>query len=130
MAAVTSTTVIQRDGSRRQRVEPGLLTILADYDIHTSNPQPDDEEGNVLVGGHTLRPRQPGEFDPTLATHPLAHPGIPNPNWWESTYRRVPGYRPVNRHLDLEERRQNAIFRTVGAFMIFGCMTIAVCIFL
>ncbi|KAH7072035.1 hypothetical protein BKA63DRAFT_567964 [Paraphoma chrysanthemicola] len=125
MAAVTSTTVVQRDGSRSQRIEPGLLTVLADYDIQTSNLQSDHEERTVLVGGHTERQRQPEQFDPTLASHPLAHPGIPNPTWWESTYRRVPDYRPVNTQLDLEERRQNAVFRTVGAFMVFGCMTIA-----
>ncbi|KAH7066481.1 hypothetical protein FB567DRAFT_634918 [Paraphoma chrysanthemicola] len=125
MAAVTSTTVIQSDGTRRQRVEPGLLTVLADYNIHSSTPQLDDEQQSVLVGGHTLRQPQPEEFDPTLAAHPLAHYGIPNPNWWETTYRRVPHYRPVNTHLDLEERRQNAVFRTVGAFMVAGCMTIA-----
>lgn len=125
MAAVSSTTVIDSDGTRRQRVDPGLLTLLADYDIHQSTPQPNETEEIVEVGGQ-LRQRQPAEFDPTLAAHPTIARPVSNPEWWESTYRRVPLHRPVNRDLDLEERRQNAVFRTVGAVMVFGCMTIAV----
>ncbi|KAH7134859.1 hypothetical protein B0J11DRAFT_595679 [Dendryphion nanum] len=125
MAAVTSTTVVENDGTSRQPVDPGLLTVLADYDIHHSTPQAHNPGSSVLIGGHTLRQRQPPEFDPTLAAHPTVSYPVSNPSWWESTYRRVPEYRPVNRELDLEERRQNAVFRTVGAFMVFGCMTIA-----
>ncbi|KAF2647742.1 hypothetical protein K491DRAFT_614088 [Lophiostoma macrostomum CBS 122681] len=124
MAAVSSTTVVDRNGSRHQRVDPGLLTLLADYDIHRSTPHPDDTEGSVHVAGQ-VRQRQPDEFDPTLAAHPTVSQPVTNPEWWESSYRRVPLYRPVNRELDLEERRQNALFRTVGTFMLFGCMTIA-----
>lgn len=123
MAAVSSTTVIDSDGTRLERVDPGLITLLADYDIHRSTSEPN--EGYVQIGGQ-LRHRQPDDFDPTLAVHPTVAGPISNPNWWESTYRRVPLYRPVNRELDLEERRQNAVFRTVGAVMVFGCMTIAV----
>ncbi|KAL6704169.1 hypothetical protein ACN47E_008729 [Coniothyrium glycines] len=125
MAAVTSTTVVERDGTRHQRVEPGLLTVLADYDIHQSVPQPNDSEGEVLVGGHTLRQRQPDEFDPSLAPHPRTLPPGNNPDWWESTYRNVPSYQPASRELDYDERRQNAVFRAVGTIMVTGCMTIA-----
>ncbi|KAH6618433.1 hypothetical protein C7974DRAFT_440632 [Boeremia exigua] len=122
MAAVSATTVIDSDGTRRQRVDPGLLTLLADYDIHRSTPEPND--GYVQIAGQ-WRHRQPDDFDPTLAAHPTVARPVSNPDWWEDTYRRVPVFRPVNRELDLEERRQNAVFRTVGAVMVFGCMTIA-----
>ncbi|KZM28345.1 uncharacterized protein EKO05_0010457 [Ascochyta rabiei] len=125
MAAVSSTTVIQNDGSRSQRVDPGLLTVLADYDIHQSTPGPNDTEGDILVGGHTLRQRQPDDFDPTLAAHPTVPYAVSNPPWWDNINRRVPPYRPANRELDMEERRQNPVFQLVGRIMITGCMTIA-----
>lgn len=123
MAAVFSTTVVDSDGTRRQRADPGLLTLLADYDIHQSTPEPND--GYVQIAGQQ-RLRQPDSFDPTLAAHPAVTQLVTNPDWWESTYRRVPLYRSVNRQLDVEERRQNAVFRIVGAVMVAGCMTIAV----
>ena len=125
MAAVSSTTVVQSDGSRRQRVDPGLLTLLADYDIHQSPQQATDNLPRTEIAGQ-IRPTQPSEFDPTLAAHPPVARAVSNPEWWDATYRRVPPYRPVNRELDMEERRQNPVFQAVGVVMIFGCMTIAV----
>ena len=126
MAAVTATSVVNCDGRGQNKVKPEILELLADYEIHKSTPQEGDEDGMTLVGGHTMRQRQPEEFDPSLAAHPTVPYEVTNPAWWESSYRRVPVFRPVNRRLDLEERRQNPLFQTVGFTMIFGCMTIAV----
>lgn len=124
-AVSSSTTVARTSGSRQQRVEPGLLTLLADYDIHQSQPQTNDSLHNIEIGGQ-IRPPQPDDFDPTLAAHPTIARLVDNPAWWESAYRRVPPYRPANRELDLNERRQNPLFQIVGRFMAFGCLTVAV----
>ncbi|KAH7357512.1 hypothetical protein BKA66DRAFT_574335 [Pyrenochaeta sp. MPI-SDFR-AT-0127] len=125
MATLASTTMVDNESDRRPEDNSSPITILADYDLHRSTTRPNDAAGDVLVGGHTLRERQPIDFDPSLAPHPTVTYPVSNPSWWQSTYRRVPDYRPVNKHLDLEERRQNAVFTVVGSFMVFGCMTIA-----
>ncbi|KAH5319454.1 hypothetical protein HBI12_113500 [Parastagonospora nodorum] len=123
-AVSSSSTVVETSRSEQQRVEPGLLTLLADHDIHQSLPQPNDSLHNIEIGGQ-IRPPQADDFDPTLAAHPQVVGSVSNPAWWESTYRRVPPYRPANRELDLDERRQNPVFQVVGSVMAFGCMTVA-----
>jgi hypothetical protein len=126
-AVSSSSTVVTTSRSEQQGVERGLLTLLGDYDIHQSLPQSNDSLHNIEIGGQ-IRPPQPDDFDPTLAAHPPVVGSVSNPAWWESTYRRVPPYRPANRELDLDERRQNPLFQVVGRVMAFGCLTVAVSI--
>lgn len=128
MAAVFSTTTtVRSDEEPNQRVEPSALSLIADYDIHHSHEkQEESHEGNIEVVRGVWREAQPPQFDSTLAPHPLVPYPVTNPDWWERTYRRVPDYRPINMELDLEERRQNAIFTIVGGIMVRGCAMLTV----
>ncbi|KAE8307054.1 hypothetical protein BDV41DRAFT_569399 [Aspergillus transmontanensis] len=105
------------------------LRLIGDYDIHqTSAEQPEAPTGVQLMtlANNAQREAQPSDFDPTLAPHPVVPYPVSNPGWWEQAHRRVPDYRPVNRELDREQRRQNPLFTAVGTFMIAGCSMIAV----
>lgn len=129
MAAVTSTTTLDPRGNPEQHIEPRLLNVLDDYAIHHSPPAASDSaetpQDTILVAG-TRRQRQPSAFDPSLAAHPRVSYPVANPGWWEASYRRVPDFRPLNRGLDPEERRQQIVFQVVGKVMLAGCMTVAV----
>ncbi|KAH6997379.1 hypothetical protein EDB80DRAFT_781188 [Ilyonectria destructans] len=103
--------------------------VLAEYDIHhSSSPsarQQNREPGIVIVAGNISREAQPADFDHTLAPHPQVPYPVSNPEWWPGYHRNVPDYRPVNRELDLEERRQSPLFTYVGAIMVSGCCIMA-----
>ncbi|PWY90704.1 hypothetical protein BO70DRAFT_306857 [Aspergillus heteromorphus CBS 117.55] len=59
------------------------LSILSDYEVH-----------------HTGADSQP-QFQTQL---PVPAPSPPQPANWPTNHRRIPAYRPVNRHLDYNER--------------------------
>ncbi|KAI9034802.1 uncharacterized protein KD926_005460 [Aspergillus affinis] len=103
--------------------------LISDYGIHYSaseKPHMSQQTGRLAtVAGHMEREAQSVEFDPTLAPHPLVPYPVSNPAWWHKPYRRLPDYRPVNKNLDREQRRQNPLFMAVGWFMIAGCSMIA-----
>ncbi|KAF4537805.1 uncharacterized protein LTHEOB_11429 [Lasiodiplodia theobromae] len=116
MATTTTTTTTR----------PRLSAALADYEVRQTVPTaPTTAPHPPSSTGTPLEP-QPAAFNPTLAPHPLPYAVMTNPEGWPAdTFRRVPSYRPVNRGLDREERRQNAVFTVVGTFMIAGCAMIA-----
>lgn len=128
MASVFSTTTsAQTDGESHQQIQPATLRLIADYDIHHSPEKDEDRDGDsVEVMNGVRREAQPAAFDPTLAPHPTVPYPVTNPEWWQRTYRRVPDYRPINRELDLEERRQGLLFTIIGGIMIRGCAMITV----
>ncbi|KAJ5833650.1 hypothetical protein N7474_001961 [Penicillium riverlandense] len=126
MAAVTTRTGA---GHATGNLDAATLRLTSDYDIyHCPSERPDAQQHTarlVTVAGRPQREAQPPEFNPTLAPHPpVAYP-VSNPAWWPRVYRRVPDYRPVNRELDREQRRQRPLFQAVGTFMIAGCSMIA-----
>ncbi|BAE62260.1 unnamed protein product [Aspergillus oryzae] len=105
------------------------LRIVGDYAIHrspTEQPETQSPVQMTTVVGDVRREAQPSDFNPTLAPHPPVPYAVSNPEWWQQEYRRVPDYRPVNKDLDSEQRRQNRLFTAVGTFMIAGCSMIAV----
>ncbi|KAL4971273.1 hypothetical protein BDW66DRAFT_155819 [Aspergillus desertorum] len=111
-------------------LDEATLKLLGNYKIHqTPTGQTEDSDElaprTVQVTGVLRQARDPA-FDPTLAPHPMVPYPVETPDWWESRYRMVPDYRPVNRELDREERRQSLLFTAVGTFMIAGCSLIAV----
>ncbi|KAF2728096.1 hypothetical protein EJ04DRAFT_581587 [Polyplosphaeria fusca] len=77
-----------------------IRAVLADYDLHHS------EEA------------QP---DTSLNAHP-APSSSQNPVYWPSDHRRIPPYRPVNRHLDQTQRRvyQNGVEQVFVGIMFTG----------
>ncbi|RAQ71696.1 hypothetical protein COH21_012106 [Aspergillus flavus] len=104
------------------------LRLVGDYAIHrspTEQPETQSPVQMTTVVGDVRREAQPSDFNPTLAPHPPVPCAISNPEWWQQAYRRVPDYRPVNRDLDSEQRRQNRLFTAVGTSMIAGCSMIA-----
>ncbi|KAH7137495.1 hypothetical protein B0J13DRAFT_392929, partial [Dactylonectria estremocensis] len=118
--------------SPRQTNGPRLDTltseVLAEYHIHHSSVsahQQNGEPGIVLVAGNIPREAQPADFDSTLASHPLVPYPVSNPQGWSGHHRSVPDYRPVNRHLDHEQRRQKPLFTYVGGVMVSGCCIMA-----
>lgn len=127
MASVTARTKAEQKASN---LDAATLSIIGDYDIHySSSEQPHAAQHTsrlVTVAGQIQREAQPTEFDPTLAPHPLVSYPFSNPDWWQKAYRQVPAYRPVNKDLDREQRRQSPLFQAVGFFMIAGCSIIAV----
>lgn len=127
MASVTART---EAGQKNSNFDATITSIISDYDIHYSPPEQHDamEDTNrlVTVAGQIKREAQPSAFDSTLASHPLVPYPVSNPDWWQNEYRRVPAYRPVNKDLDREQRRQSPLFQAVGWFMIAGCSVIAV----
>lgn len=64
-----------------------ISTVLADYDIHHSGPGRSTEAALGAAAAHQ------------------------NPPGWDVTHRRVPPYRPINRHLDQSQR---AVFQNNG----------------
>ncbi|QMW44329.1 hypothetical protein G4B11_007749 [Aspergillus flavus] len=99
------------------------LRLVGDYAIHrspTEQPETQSPVQMTTVVGDVRREAQPSDFNPTLAPHPPVPCAISNPEWWQQEYRRVPDYRPVNRDLDSEQRRQNRLFTAVGTSMIAG----------
>ncbi|KAJ5660673.1 uncharacterized protein N7484_000045 [Penicillium longicatenatum] len=110
--------------------DAAALRLISDYDIHRSHSEQTGIQQStgqlVTVAGNLQREAQPSQFDPTQAPHPLVPYPVSNPGWWQQGYRRVPDYRPVNRELDREQRRQARLFQVVGTFMIAGCSIIAV----
>ncbi|KIX09654.1 uncharacterized protein Z518_00735 [Rhinocladiella mackenziei CBS 650.93] len=126
MAAIISTIVV-RDGARSQLVQPEVASLIADFEIYQSRSSNSTERdnGSVIVGD-VEREAQPADFDPTLAPRPTVAYPVSNPAWWETTFRRVPDYRPINYELDLSERRQNLAFTIVGSTMLLGRFTLAV----
>ncbi|KAK0640533.1 hypothetical protein DIS24_g9270 [Lasiodiplodia hormozganensis] len=113
MATTTNTTTTR----------PRLSAALADYEVHQTVPTAPTPPSSSA--GTPPREPQPAAFNPTLAAHPLPYSPTNPEGWPVGTFRRVPSYRPVNRGLDREERRQNAVFTVVGTFMIAGCAMIA-----
>ena len=110
-------------------IDAAGLRLVGDYAIHrspTEQPEAQLPVQMTTVVGNVQREAQPLDFNPTLAPHPPVPYVVSNPEWWEQEYRRVPDYRPVNRGLDREQRRQNLLFTAVGTFMISGCSMIAV----
>ncbi|KAF7177660.1 hypothetical protein CNMCM7691_006021 [Aspergillus felis] len=121
--------------SRRSEVEQHVnelngasLRLIGDYDIHQTPAAQTQAPATfqlVTVANDVQHEAQPPDFDPTLAPHPPVPYPVSNPEWWEQMYRRVPDYRPVNRELDREQRRQNLLFTAVGTFMIAGCSLVS-----
>ncbi|KAB2569088.1 hypothetical protein DBV05_g12239 [Lasiodiplodia theobromae] len=119
MATTTTTTTTT--------TRPRLSAALADYEVHQTIPTtPAPSPQSSSSAGTPSREPQSAAFNPTLAPHPLPYAATNPDGWPADTFRRVPSYRPVNRGLDREERRQNAVFTVVGTFMIAGCAMIAV----
>ncbi|KAJ5240512.1 uncharacterized protein N7469_002103 [Penicillium citrinum] len=122
-------TARQEGGQKPANMDGTASSIISDYDIHYSfseKPHTSPHTSKVVtVAGYVRREAQPDGFDPTLAPHPLVPYSVSNPNWWQKAYRRVPDYRPVNKNLDREQRRQSPLFQAVGWFMIAGCSMIA-----
>ncbi|RSL95358.1 hypothetical protein CDV31_013918 [Fusarium ambrosium] len=114
--------------ARQLRLDAATSRLLEDYEIHHSSPanrQRDGEPGTVIVAGGIRREAQPGDFDPTLAPHPPVPYPVSNPEWWPENSRNMPEYRPVNRNLDWDERRQSPLFTVVGGVMVWGCCFMA-----
>ncbi|KAH7113035.1 hypothetical protein EDB81DRAFT_670482 [Dactylonectria macrodidyma] len=128
MSTKTTTTASPSQASQL-RLEASTSEMLAEYDIHhSSSPsarQRNGEPGIVIVAGNIPREAQPADFDATLAPHPPVPYPVSNPPWWPGYHRNVPDYRPVNRDLDWEERRQSPLFTYVGAIMVSGCCIMA-----
>ncbi|KAL8420571.1 hypothetical protein RB594_003385 [Gaeumannomyces avenae] len=67
----------------------GISTVLADYDVYHSGQTAEETGGLAPI---------------TAAAHD-------NPPGWDISHRRVPLYRPINRHLD---QGQRAVFQNNG----------------
>ncbi|KAF4339362.1 hypothetical protein FBEOM_6776 [Fusarium beomiforme] len=132
--STTQTSTTNAHGSQ-VRIRPDLSVedVLHDYKIHHSSHQPlssDDQQSSdrniVIVAGGIPREAQPSDFDSSLAPHPTVPYPVSNPGWWTDTFRRVPDFRPINQHLDLNERRQMLLFTIVGGIMVRGCWLMSV----
>ncbi|KAF7715072.1 Uncharacterized protein PECH_003542 [Penicillium ucsense] len=80
----------------------GSLSVLADYEVHHSGTEQND----------------------ALAATSSNSSGAPPASEWASHWRRMPAYRPVNRHLDLAERPAGNGHPAEYAFiqiMLHGC---------
>lgn len=77
------------------------LSVLADYDLHHSGEA--GEEGVAAPSPHPV-------------------PAHEEPANWDDSHRRVPEYRPINRELDLSERRvyNNGVERAFITVMLHG----------
>ncbi|KAI8650624.1 hypothetical protein NCS57_01396800 [Fusarium keratoplasticum] len=126
MATETTTTASE---VRQLRLDAATSRLLEDYEIHhfssPANRQRDGEPGTVIVAGNIRREAQPSDFDSTLAPHPPVPYPVSNPEWWPGNFRNIPEYRPVNRNLDWDERRQSPLFTIVGGVMVWGCCFMA-----
>lgn len=116
----------------RLRLAASVDEALQDYKIHHSSHQPSPHQQQnavsniVIIAGDIPREAQPSDFDPSLAPHPTVPYPVSNPDWWTENFRRVPDYRPINQHLDLNERRQMLLFTIVGGIMVRGCWLMSV----
>jgi hypothetical protein len=132
MTIPSTTEVTSTQGEAQlQQLEPAVIRLLAGYELRSSSSGngTESEESSrkvFLVADSAPREAQPQAFDPTLAAHPPIDEPVTNPEWWQQQYRRVPDYRPVNRGLDLSERKQEAITTIVGSTILIGCCAIAV----
>ncbi|KAF4441165.1 hypothetical protein FACUT_2933 [Fusarium acutatum] len=130
MSTTQTSTTDTRDSHLRLRPDSSVEDALQDYKIHHSSHQADEQQTNdrniVLVAGGIPRESQPSDFDSSLAPHPTVPYPVSNPGWWTDTFRRVPDYRPINQHLDLDERRQMLLFTVVGGIMVRGCWLMSV----
>ncbi|KAH7234633.1 uncharacterized protein BKA55DRAFT_652116 [Fusarium redolens] len=132
--STTQTSTANAHGSHvRLRTNSSVEDALHDYKIHHSSHQPSSSDGQqssdrniVIVAGGIPREAQPSDFDSSLAPHPTVPYPVSNPGWWTDTFRRVPDYRPINQHLDLNERRQMLLFTIVGGIMVRGCWLMSV----
>ncbi|EWG51753.1 hypothetical protein FVEG_16847 [Fusarium verticillioides 7600] len=131
--SATKTSTINAHGSHvRLQLDTPLENTLQDYKIHHSSRQSslaiDQQSGdrNIVIVAGISREAQPSEFDSSLAPHPTVPYPVSNPGWWTDTFRRVPDYRPINQHLDLNERRQMLLFTIVGGIMVRGCWLMSV----
>ncbi|KAH7133841.1 hypothetical protein EDB81DRAFT_763118 [Dactylonectria macrodidyma] len=127
MATETRTAARTRQTSNFQ-LEASTSEVLAEYQIHHSSASAHQRNGEpsiVIVAGNIPREAQPADFDTTLASHPLVPYPVSNPHGWSGHHRNVPDYRPVNQHLDPEQRRQKPLFTYVGGIMVAGCCIMA-----
>lgn len=86
----------------------GLRHILADYDLHHSEPTAEEAE-----------PAPAPNTTETLTTT--------NPHGWETEWRRVPSYRPVqDQRGELRDTYNNAIERNFVRVMFGGVYAMAV----
>ncbi|CAG9951279.1 unnamed protein product [Clonostachys rosea f. rosea IK726] len=126
----TQTDAASASNNSQPRLDASIADALQDYRIHHSSQQQyaarqQDGERNVVIVAGVAREAQPDDFDSSLAPHPPVPYPVSDPDWWTDTFRRVPNYRPINRHLDLNERRQKLLFTIVGGIMVRGCWLIS-----
>lgn len=129
MSTTQTSTTNTRDSHLRLQPDSSVEDVLQEYKIHHSSHQPDEQQtndGNVVLVAGIPREAQPRDFDSSLAPHPTVPYPVSNPGWWTDTFRRVPDYRPINQHLDLNERRQMLLFTIVGGIMVRGCWLMSV----
>lgn len=84
-----------------------VLHVLQDYEVHHSGS--DDQE---------VAPPTTNEIKRET-----------NPSDWPANYNRIPAYRPLNRHLDMQERPAglNVPEMIFIGTMLRGCLIIGVC---
>ncbi|KAF5719315.1 hypothetical protein FGLOB1_1227 [Fusarium globosum] len=129
MSTTQTSTTNTRDSHLRLQPDSSVEDVLQEYKIHHSSHRPDEQQtndGNVVLVAGIPREAQPRDFDSSLAPHPTVPYPVSNPGWWTDTFRRVPDYRPINQHLDLNERRQMLLFTIVGGIMVRGCWLMSV----
>lgn len=85
----TATTTMQATLTEIPNDPSSISTVLADYDVHHSGQSTEEAGGPALS---------------TAAAHN-------NPPGWDVSHRRVPPYRPINRHLDQSQR---AVYQNNG----------------
>ncbi|RKK92223.1 hypothetical protein BFJ68_g8636 [Fusarium oxysporum] len=132
MSTTQTSTANACDSHLRLRPESSVEDALQDYKIHHSSQQlssSDEQQSsdrNIVIVAGIPREAQPSNFDSSLAPHPTVPYPVSNPGWWTDTFRRVPDYRPINQHLDLNERRQMLLFTVVGGIMVRGCWLMSI----